>query len=381
MEKKSIFDQEALEIFRKEHKLQPYRIKQIYKEIFHNYVIDFHEMTALSKELRQKLDDHFVIVGLEVEDVIECDQTTKFLFKGNDGEVFESVLMYHFHTEQRTEEKKLNRITLCISSQVGCSVACIFCVTGKMGLKKNLSWQEILGQVLYSNHYVKTKYGKKPDNTRYAVRNVVFMGMGEPMLNYSAVKKVCEYLTDTHYFGLSRKRVTISTSWVIPGLEQFLKDDLPVSLAFSLHSADQEVRETLIPTIAKFFTIDKLFDLLDRYTDKTGNKIFYEYVMIKNINDSRELAHKCGQLLQGRNAHLNLIPYNQNPAIDLEESTEARIKKFKDVVESYKVPVTVRQNMWRKAKSACGQLGYEKVLKAIGKQVAPHVKQKIQESK
>ena len=119
------------------------------------------------------------------------------------------------------------------------------------------------------------------------------MGMGEPMLNYTAVKTVCEYLTDTNYYGLSRKRVTISTSGVIPGMEQFLKDDLPVSLAFSLHSADQEVREKLVPTIAKFFTLDKLFELIDRYTAKTGNKIFYEYVMIHNVNDSKELAHKC----------------------------------------------------------------------------------------
>jgi len=365
--KASIFDQNALEEFRKTHKIQPYRIKQIYKEIFSNYEIDFQAMTCLSKDMRNLFDENFTIVGLEVEEVVEWDETTKFLFKGNDGEVFESVLMYHFHTEQRTAEKKLNRITLCISSQVGCSVGCIFCVTWKMGLKKNLSWQEILWQVLYSNHYVKTRYWKKEDNTRYAVRNVVFMWMGEPMLNYTAVKTVCEYLTDTKYYGLSRKRVTISTSGVIPGMEQFLKDDLPVSLAFSLHSADQEVRETLIPTIAKFFTIEKLFDVIDRYTEKTGNKIFYEYVMIHNINDSKELAHKCWKLLKGRNAHLNLIPYNKNPAIDLEESTEARIKKFKDVVESYKVPVTVRTNMWRDAKAACGQLGYEKVLKAIGK--------------
>ncbi len=361
MTKHSIFDTQALEAFRKEHKLQPYRIRQIYKEIFHNFVIDFKEMTALSKDLRNKLEESFEIISLEVEDVIEDDETSKFLFKTADGNVMESVLMYHFHTEQRTLEKKLNRITLCISSQVGCNVGCIFCVTWKMGLKKNLTREEILSQVVYANNYVKNKYGKKVDNTWYSIRNVVFMGMGEPMLNYPAVKKVCWFLTDTNYFGLSRKRVTISTSWVLPPLKQFLADDLPVSLAFSLHSADQKLREELVPTIAKYYTIEKLFAALDEYTDKTGNKIFYEYVMIKDKNDSRELAHTCGKLLQGRPAHLNLIPYNQNPAIDLEESTEARIKKFKDVVESYGVPVTVRQNMGRKAKSACGQLGYEKV--------------------
>lgn len=370
MSKKNILDAEALEEFRKKHKLQPFRIKQIYREIFHNFEKDFDNMTTLSKELREQLKEEFDIVSLQMESTIEDDETTKFLFKTADGEVMESVLMYHFHTEQRTEEKKLNRITLCISSQVGCNVWCIFCVTWKMGLKKNLSREEIISQVIYANNYVKEKYGKKEDGTWYSIRNVVFMGMGEPMLNYPAVKKACFYMTDSNYYMLSRKRVTISTSGVLPPMQQFIDDDMPVSLAFSLHSANQALREELVPTIAKHYTLDKLMAVIDQYTEKTGNKVFYEYVMIKDKNDSKELAHECWKLLAWRLAHLNLIPYNQNPAIDLEESSDARIKKFKDIVESYKVPVTVRQNMWRKAKSACGQLGYENILRNMQKAVS-----------
>lgn len=370
MTKQSIFNTEAVEAFRKEHKLQPYRIKQINKEIFCNYVKSFDEITTLSKDLRTQLEEQFDIVSLEVHSVVEDEETTKFLLKTADGETLETVLMYHRHDNEQTGKPELNRVTLCISSQVGCNVGCIFCVTGKMGLKKNLHWKEILGQVVYANNYVKEKFGKKEDGTRWAVRNVVFMGMGEPMLNYPAVKKVCHYLTDTNYYWLSRKRVTISTSWVLPPMQQFLKDDLPVSLAFSLHSPIQELREKLVPTIAKYYTLDKLMAVLDEYSKITGNKVFHEYVMIKDTNDTNEVAHAAGKLLANRKAHLNLIPYNENPAIDLEEPTEARIKKFKNIVESYGVPVTVRQNMWRKAKSACGQLGYEKVKNDMQKVIA-----------
>lgn len=165
---------------------------------------------------------------------------------------------------------------------------------------------------------------------------------------------------------MSRKRVTVSTSGILKPLLEFIEDNLPVSLAFSLHAPTQELREELIPVMAKVNPLDKLMAALDSYTKKTGNKIFYEYVMIKDRNDMKEVAHELGKLLKHRDAHLNLIPYNENPAIDLEESTPERIKKFRDIVESYKVKVTVRENRGRKAKSACGQLGWEKVSEKLG---------------
>src|SRR5690606_8663046 len=140
----SIFDSKALEEFRKEHKLQPYKIRQIEQEIFHNATIDFEQMTTLSKENRTQLKERFEIIPLTVERIDECKETSKFLFKTADGNIIETVLMYHFHKDKQTKKEKLNRMTLCISSQVGCSVGCIFCVTGKMGLKKNLERSEIL---------------------------------------------------------------------------------------------------------------------------------------------------------------------------------------------------------------------------------------------
>lgn len=167
-----------------------------------------------------------------------------------------------------------------------------------MGLQKNLEWNEIFGQVLYVNNYIKKRFGKRKDGTLYKVRNVVFMGMGEPMLNYSNVKKTAELLTDTRYLGLSQRRVTVSTSGVIPQMKKFIEDKLPVSLAFSLHAPNQTLREELVPTIAKFYTLDKLMAVLDDYTAKTGNEVMYEYVMIKDKNDMDIIAHQTGKLLK-----------------------------------------------------------------------------------
>lgn len=187
------------------------------------------------------------------------------------------------------------------------------------------------------------------------------------MMNYSNVKKVCHYLTEPSYLGLSQRRVTVSTSGVIPSMEKFIDDKLPVSLAFSLHAPNQELREKLVPTIWKFYTIEKLMKTLDRYTHETGNEVMYEYVMIKDTNDLDEHAHQTGALLKNRKAHLNLIPYNENPAIQLEESSEKQIRKFQKIVMNYGVPVTVRANMGREKNSACGQLWYEKVLSGLQK--------------
>ena len=148
-------------------------------------------------------------------------------------------------------------------------------------------------------------------------------------------------------------------------MQKFIEDKLPVSLAFSLHAPNQELREELVPTIAKFYTLDKLMAVLDEYTTKTGNEVMYEYVMIKDKNDSDSIAHQAGKLLQWRKAHLNLIPYNENPAIQLQESDPKQVRKFQSIVLSYGVPTTVRENMGREKKSACGQLWYEKVVAAL----------------
>ena len=345
--KASIFDKEKLEERRVQHKLQPFRLKQIFHEIFKNSVIDFQEMTTLSKELRDSLSENFTIVPFELQEMQESEDTTKFLFKLPDGNVIESVIMFHYHEIIEDSEeykqgfttlvdgKKLNRLTLCISSQVGCSVGCIFCVTGKLGLLKNLDVQTIIGQVLYANAYLKKKLGKKEDNSRYMIRNIVYMGMGEPLLNYDNVKGSVHYLLDQNGFSLSRRHVTISTSGIIPGIQKMIDDNLDVMLALSLHAPNQELRAELIPTITKMYTLDKLMAQIDEYTTKTGKTVFYEYIMIKGKTDKPELAYELIDLLNARPAHshINLIPYNENPAIDLEEPSRNQIMRFKEILE------------------------------------------------
>lgn len=371
----SIFNPEALENFRKAKNLQPFRIKQIFHEIFKNSILDFQEMTNLSKELRDDLSKEFEIIPFKLKELQESNDTTKFLFELPDGNVIESVVMYHFHEIiEGSEEykkwfttlvdgKKLNRLTVCISSQVGCSVGCIFCVTGKLGLMKNLDTETIFGQVLFVNNYLKNKLGKRDDGTWHSIRNVVFMGMGEPLLNYDAVKWAIEVMLDRQKLSLSRKHVTVSTSGILPGIKKMIDDDLDVMLALSLHAPNQKLREELIPTISKVYTLELLMKQIDEFTDKTGKRIFYEYIMIKDKTDKPELAKELVKLLKPRQwkGHLNLIPYNENPAIDLEESSRNKIMEFKRILEAGGITVTVRDTLGRGVKGACGQLWYEKV--------------------
>ena len=334
-------------------------------------------MTTLSKDLRDNLSNEFEIVPFTLKEMHEWTDTTKFLFSLPDGNVIESVVMFHFHeTIEWSEEykkwfttlvdgKKLNRLTVCISSQVGCSVGCIFCVTWKLGLMKNLDDVTIFAQVLFVNNYLKTKFGKREDGTRHGIRNVVFMGMGEPLLNYDNVKSSIETMLDRQKLSLSKRHITVSTSGIIPGIKKMLDDNLDVMLALSLHSPNQKLREELIPTISKVYTLPLLMKQIDEFTEKTGKRIFYEYIMIKDKTDKPELARELIGLMRPRqaNGHLNLIPYNENPAIDLEESSRNKIMEFKKILENGGITVTIRDTLGRGVKGACWQLGYEKVYK------------------
>lgn len=365
MIKTSILDAGKLQEFAKERKLQPFRIKQIQQEIFKNQNIDFAEMTTLSKDLREDLDQHFSVCTLKVDKVLEDETSTKIWFQTHDGYLIEAVILYHRQDEkyQKDDKEKLNRITLCISSQVGCPVNCTFCVTGKLGFKRNLTRDEMISQVLYVNNYIKKKFGKQEDGSLYSVRNIVFMGMGEPLLNYDNVKKAIEImLRQEAGFSLSRRHITISTAWIIPWIKQLVKDEIPVKLAISLHAPNQELRDRLMP-IAKAYPLDELNKAISEYVNATDNRIFYEYIMIKDVTDKPELAKQLAAFLKKKLAHVNLIPYNTNPAIDYVESDNASIQKFKKILEDEWITVTVRDSLWRKMKGACWQLGYEKLSK------------------
>lgn len=365
----------------KEHNIPSFRIKQLEQAIYKESIINIDEITTFSKELREQLvRDGFWLNTLVPEKIIDGKETTKFLFKLPDGNMIETVLMYHRHQKDDTEHSQrkilrswtdadispethtLNRITVCISSQVGCAVGCIFCVTGKLGFKKNLDRTEMLMQITYANNFIKSKFGKKEDGTRQRVRNVVFMGMGEPLLNYDNMKHAIEVMLDQNTLNLSKRHITISTSGVASAIKKLVEDNIDVRLALSLHAPNQALREELIPMIAKRRPLDELMQTIDAYTDALDNRVFYEYIMIKDKTDTPEIAHQLWKLLRPRNAHVNLIPYNENPAMpELITSDYDVILAFKKIVEWYDVTVTVRDTLGREVKGACGQLGYEKV--------------------
>ena len=320
-------------------------------------------MTTLSKDLREDLDKEFSVVTLKVDKLLEDESTTKIWFQTHDGFMIEAVIIYHRQDEKynKKDEKKLNRITLCLSSQVGCPMNCLFCVTGKLGFKRNLTRDEMISQIFFANNYIKNKFGKQDDGNLHCVRNVVFMGMGEPLLNYENVKKAIEImLRQEAGFSLSRRHITISTAGIIPGIRQLIKDEIPVKLAISLHAPNQTLRDKLMP-IAKAYPIEALERVLSDYVKASDNRIFYEYIMIKNMTDKPELAKELVHMLRRKLAHVNLIPYNTNPAINLIESDVKTIQAFKKILEEGWLTVTVRDSMGRKMKGACGQLGYEKL--------------------
>ena len=357
-----LFNQENLEIWAKEHKIPQFKVKQIFFELFKNQRIERDEMTTLSNQLKDELKWEFTPISLECTETVEADTTTKFAFKTEDWYTVEAILMYHWQDEKyiKNGKRKLNRITLCISSQIGCPVNCLFCVTGKLWFTRNLRRDEIISQVLYANAYVFKRFWKKEDWTRWWVRNVVFMWMWEPLLNYDEVKKAVEIMLQQDRFSLWRRHVTISTAGIIPWIERLIEDKLDVKLAVSLHAPNQILREKIMP-IAKRYKLEELMETIDRYVEATDNRIFYEYIMIAWITDKPELADELVELLWNRLAHVNLIPYNANPVIDLKESDEKSIQNFKRILEKGWVTVTVRESMWRDAKWACGQLGYERV--------------------
>lgn len=220
---------------------------------------------------------------------------------------------------------------------------------------KNLDDISIFSQVLCANNYIKKKFGKKEDGSWHGIRNVVFMGMGEPFLNYENMKNAIDVMLDRQKFSLSKRHITISTSGVVPGIKKMIEDDLDVMLAVSLHAPNQELRKELIPSIGNAYSLDTLMEQLDAFCEKTDKRIFYEYIMIKDKTDSNKLAEQLANLMRPRkkHAHINLIPYNENPTIDLEESSRNRMMEFKRILESHGITVTLRETMGRNVQGAC----------------------------
>ena len=324
--------------FFKELDEKPYRTKQLMKWIYKGHVFDFDQMLNLSKKLREKLKE------------IACIEFPTIVTKNHalDGVVKWVVEMGNKNHVEMVYIPEKDRGTLCISSQVGCALACTFCSTGYQGFNRNLSTAEIISQVLIANLDLKAN-GKR-------ISNVVFMGMGEPLLNEEAVYNACDLLLDDLSFGLSRRRVTISSSGVVPALER-MSQRVPISLAISLHAANDTLRDELVPINQKY-PIKELMKACDVYLNAGTQErhILFEYVMLKGVNDSIEDAQQLAKLLKGVSVKVNLIPFNPFPQSKYQTSSTTTIEKFQNALFSQGIRTMTRRTRGEDVDAACGQL-------------------------
>ncbi len=312
-----------------------YRLRQAKQALFRDLIEDWSLASVLPKILREELNEKCPI-KINAQAFISEDQSTaKVLVTLKDGLKIESVLMRH----------KDGRNTVCISSQVGCPLGCLFCATGKMEFKRNLEVFEIVEQVLFFARYLKKIRGR--------VTNIVFTGMGEPFLNYENVLSAIRVLNNKEDFNLGARRFSISTVGIVEGIEKLTKENLEVNLAISLHAPDNKLRSKIMP-VNKKYPIGKILRAVDDYIEKTRRRVMFEYIMIKDLNDSAECARKLAGLIKRPLYFVNLISYN--PTGIFEPSPFEKIKEFKEILKREGVPVTQRYRFGRSIKAACGQL-------------------------
>ena len=325
---------------------KPYRAKQLMHWIYQENLIDFNEMTDISKVFRDVLKDKTTIEFPSVmSDAMSDDGTRKWLFDvgGNNG--IETVFI-----------PEDDRGTLCISSQVGCALECTFCSTGRQGFNRNLTTAEIIGQLWLANFYVRQQDGYNAlANSERIISNVVMMGMGEPLANYDNVVSAMKLMLDDRAYGLSRRRVTLSTSGLVNAMDR-LKEDCPVALAVSLHASNDKLRDEIVP-INKKFPIKELMAGCQRYLEKAPRDfVTFEYVMLDGINDSVEDAKALLNIVKDVPCKFNLIPFNPFPNSGYQCSSSDQIRKFKEVLMNQDYIVTVRKTRGDDIDAACGQL-------------------------
>ena len=337
---------------------KPFRATQVIKWIYQQGVTDFEQMTNLSKGLRDKLSANACVTPPKVvHRQYSDDGTRKWVFEVTGGSLVETVLI------PADDSKENGRKTLCISSQVGCALDCSFCSTGKQGFERDLTAAEILGQLWVANaSYMTDEYDSLAhvDHSLWdnQVTNVVMMGMGEPLLNYTPVVSSMELMLSDHGYGLSKRRVTLSTSGVVPKMYQLAKD-IDVALAISLHAPNDELRDELVPINKKYPLIELMaaarnyvFDVNPRHK----KHVTIEYVMLNGVNDSDEHAKQLVALLADLPSKVNLIPFNPFPHADYDKSSNNRIHAFSNILSQAGFVCTIRQTRGDDIDAACGQL-------------------------
>jgi 23S rRNA (adenine2503-C2)-methyltransferase len=331
---KSLYLEELTEKL-KEMGQPAFRAKQIFEWLHEKLVENYDEMTNLSKELREKLKKTYPLVTLKVVDALRSrsDETVKYLFQLEDNRVIESVRMKYHHGN-----------SVCISSQVGCRMGCKFCASTIGGKERDLLPSEMLDQI----YRIQALSGER-------VSNVVVMGTGEPLDNYDNLIRFIKLLSDPKGLNISTRNITVSTCGLPEGIRKLAKEGLPITLALSLHAPNNEIRKQLMP-IANQYDLQEVLDAFKDYYDLTGRRLTFEYSLVEGVNDEEEHAKELANLIKGLNCHVNLIPVNPIKERNFKKSENKKIQNFKNILEKYRINVTIRREMGADINAACGQL-------------------------
>ncbi|HET7833017.1 MAG TPA: 23S rRNA (adenine(2503)-C(2))-methyltransferase RlmN [Gallionella sp.] len=334
------FDAQQLTAWFAEHGEKPFRARQVLRWIYKAGESDFDAMSDLAVSLREKLKQIACVQAPKViREELSDDGTRKWLFEVGAGNAVEAVFI--------PEE---GRGTLCVSTQAGCALDCAFCSTGKQGFNRNLNVAEIIGQLWWANHQL----GKDPEGN-WQISNVVLMGMGEPLLNFDHTVSALHLMLDDHAYGLSRRRVTVSTSGIVPAMDR-LRDECPVALAVSLHAPNDKLRDQLVPINQKY-PLKELMSACQRYLERAPRDfITFEYVLLDGVNDSEQHARELVRLVRDVSCKFNLIPFNPFPETHYRRSGPEAIRRFRDVLMQANIVTTTRKTRGDDIAAACGQL-------------------------
>ena len=310
-----------------------FKATQVYNWVYKKRINSFEEMRNVSKETINTMKENFYFSKLEIIDKRTDDDTAKYLFRLSDSEKVEAVVMYHDYGT-----------SVCISTQVGCNMGCKFCESGRLKKKRNLETYEMVLQILMIEEDIKER-----------LSHVVLMGIGEPFDNYDNVIKFIDIINCGKGIDIGSRHITVSTCGIVPKIKEFTNYDKQVNLAISLHAPNNKIRDSIM-NINKAYPIEEVISAIKDYIKKTNRRVTFEYIMLKDVNDTSECAVELAKLLRGINCYVNLIPYNETSHIEYKKSKQDTIMNFYDILKKNKIGVTIRREFGSKLNAACGQL-------------------------
>ncbi|HPE14736.1 MAG TPA: 23S rRNA (adenine(2503)-C(2))-methyltransferase RlmN [Bacilli bacterium] len=327
------YTQEDLERWLLDNSEKKYRGRQLFDWLYVKRVNTFANMSNLSKDLISKLENSFSISDISLIKKEEDEGVIKYLFKLEDEEFIESVVMFHDYG-----------ISLCVSSQVGCNMGCVFCNSGTLKKVRNLSPSEIILQILKVEKDIKKR-----------ISHIVIMGIGEPFDNYDNICNFIKIINNPFGLNIGSRHITVSTCGIVPKILEFSDFKYQVNLAISLHAPNDVLRNGLMP-ISKVYDLKSLIDAVKKYIKVTNRRVTFEYIMLDGVNDTKECALELAKLIRGMNAYVNLIPYNETVNLTYKRSNDLKINKFYDILKKEGINVTIRKEFGKKISAACGQL-------------------------